>query len=556
MEIKEDFLFYESGRRIFYVGRCSGNNEEIGWHVRGKMAGLWTNRFRVFSSITLEKAGQVLLPVEFENRIVGKQIEYYSGKLCFLAHPEVGLFYIEAKALPKGCILRLKMDSTAVWLESDSWVIQNQHIQGDRFQWQLFHRDTQQFHTLYGQACGATIRKQDNCWLIQPNEHNTDTGVSCEIRIQIDQPPGLPFAQAEVQKRDYYRTFLSAFQDNLFFWAQLNSLDLFFENEQGAGFVAGLPEYPWWFGIDSIYTCLGLLNRPAMIPLVRKNIENLLKWGDGLPLHEVTTTGKVHARARMNELLAFAFLLVRYTHQTGDNLFQESLEYTLRHIFRHVGTDGFPIGEGIIEVPTPPSPRYLDCACWWIRLLKELSTFPFLFSALNYRFQVNTIFQKVQHSLKTLWKTSNGLFYDYRTTEVGCFEGHFIQIYPFELGLLEEEEGKKSFQVLHEQGFFNAQGMIHSLPLHSFEAGDYGKGIKNELVWSLPTLLALRAASQYGQHDLYQRLLDCFYKGLNSGMKGAIPELFSQPEIPNLGCIVQGWNGYLLQNDEKRLKEC
>jgi len=32
-------------------------------------------------------------------------------------------------------------------------------------------------------------------------------------------------------------------------------------------------------------------------------------------------------------------------------------------------------------------------------------------------------------------------------------------------------------------------------------------------------------------------------------MIGAIPEILSQPGLSNNGCIVQAWNGYLLQDD-------
>jgi glycogen debranching enzyme len=95
----------------------------------------------------------------------------------------------------------------------------------------------------------------------------------------------------------------------------------------GRGVGAGLPEYPWWFGIDTEYAALPML-QSGQFELVRDTLRLLMRQSEahnpaerGRVLHELSTTGVVFNAGNMVETPAFTRAVHDYWLWTGDRDF-------------------------------------------------------------------------------------------------------------------------------------------------------------------------------------------------------------------------------------------
>lgn len=527
-----DFYFYESGRKLYYFGRLSGNNEHIGWHITGKMGGLWFGNTRILSSVKLLKKGENIVPSGFINKLYYRTLYYGKTRLNFLAHPlerllvlylenaepdhELALYLEQIPTIPGGGAHRIKLK---ILKRLPLTIISILLNHGER---------------IFITVKNASVHIHDDSIVLRPKMKP----LLCIISEDAGASSKVDFASMVRIKQDYYSRYLPRNDDSLRFWAQVNALELYFERKTGRGYVAGLPEFPWWFGIDTVYTALGLLKTPQL-PLVRSSISNLAHYGNGLVPHEVTTTGTVHARGRMNEIVSFAYLVLKYTLETGEREFLELIDEAMKIIMPNLDENCYPVGEGIVEVPGTERLASLDVACWFYKLLEELSGFSHL---LKQGRELLSIFETVRKNFFKVWKSDRTLFYDMIKGNRKYFIGHFIQIYPLAMGLVPHPEGKQILEIMKNSGFFNEIGMIHSLPIKKYDAGNYEGEDKNSIVWSLPTLLALKAARNYADKELLDKLLNSLQESLHLGMKGALPEI-----LPQGGCIAQSWNAYVLE---------
>ncbi len=95
----------------------------------------------------------------------------------------------------------------------------------------------------------------------------------------------------------------------------------------GRGVGAGLPEYPWWFGIDPAYAALPML-QSGQFELVRDTLRLLKAQSErhnpdepGRVLHELSTTDVVFNAGNMVETPAFTRAVHQYWLWTGDTDF-------------------------------------------------------------------------------------------------------------------------------------------------------------------------------------------------------------------------------------------
>ncbi len=528
----EDLYLYESGRRVYYFGRSNGDNEGVGWHVKGKMGGLWFEDVRILSSVKLLRGEKNLIPDKFINNLYYKTLNYGKTKLNFVAHPTDYFFAIYLENLEPEDELVLYLDQTPLWLENEIYSKELKVYKKPPKT--IIFRPLKQNRNISITVDNAFVHVDNGKVFFRSKMGSLLCLISMNSRNEMD------FTSIVETKQDYYSKYLSeGDNDDLKFWAQLNALELYFERESGKGYVAGLPEFPWWFGIDTVYTALGLLKTPQL-PLVKSSINNLAYYGNGIVPHEVTTAGRIYAKGRMNEVVSFAYLALRYVLETGEMDFLELIDKAVEILIPALDRNGYPIGEGIIEIPGTEKSALLDVACWFYKLLDELKR-ESLINSLKQGKELTAIFEKIERNFFGVWRNGKNLFYDAIKGDKKHFAGHFIQIYPLAMGLVPYQEGKKVLEMMKKVGFFNEIGMIHSLPLEKYDAGNYGGQDKNSIVWSLPTLLALKAAKKYADMELMDILIKSIKKSLHLGTRGALPEI-----LPNGGCTVQAWNAYLL----------
>jgi len=129
--------------------------------------------------------------------------------------------------------------------------------------------------------------------------------------------------------------------------------------EIGRGLGAGMPDYPWWFGVDNEYTLKGAI-ATGRKDLVYSTIELIHKLsqtnGNGKVIHEVSTNGVIFNPGNINETPQFASLIWWVYQWTGDRAFLEKyypfIKKGLIWLMEENDEDGnlFPDGYGMMEI--------------------------------------------------------------------------------------------------------------------------------------------------------------------------------------------------------------
>jgi hypothetical protein len=174
--------------------------------------------------------------------------------------------------------------------------------------------------------------------------------------------------------------------DRAFCWAKLNSQMLAREvPDIGRGAGAGLPTYPWWFGIDVEYAilpmlqsghfelCMETLRLLKRASLAKNNAE------PGRVIHEITTTGVVYNAGNLIETPLFTRAVHQCFQWTGDHSFLAEMynfckEGLLDYTLDQCDPDGdlCPSGRSIIEtLEMHAGFECIDCATYtWEALLR------------------------------------------------------------------------------------------------------------------------------------------------------------------------------------------
>lgn len=128
----------------------------------------------------------------------------------------------------------------------------------------------------------------------------------------------------------------------------------------GRGISAGIPDYPWWFGVDSEYTMQGAVAigrtdiTDETIGLIHELSEK--RNGNGRIVHEVSTNGAVFNEGNINETPQFASMVWEVYKWTGNRAFLEKYYPTIKKglawLMTEKDKDGnlFPDGFGMMEI--------------------------------------------------------------------------------------------------------------------------------------------------------------------------------------------------------------
>lgn len=373
-----------------------------------------------------------------------------------------------------------------------------------------------------------------------------------------------------------------------FAWSKLNCQMLARDvPEQGRAAGAGLPVYPWWFGIDIAYAALPML-QAGLFDLTKDSLRLLQRASvaanpgePGRVIHELTTTGVVFNPGNLVEAPAF----VRAVHQcwlwTGDAAFlrelypfckQALLDYTLGAC----DPDGDLCGAGRSIIETPEMHAGFECidvatyTCEALLALADMAPAAddaAIAPALRRR--AEELAGRIQ---REWWLEDEGLFADVRASvgevkaaldrlaqvaqeehwlgdvlqqvEAGAarfspwlerYAGapadvdlpwllrHWIVLCPLEAGLATDEQAARAFARLESPEFCDEWGMA----LHPDRRD----------VMSINTGLLALAEARYGRLEQALRYARKLAGALTARMPGAISEA-----LPDQWCFLQLWS--------------
>lgn len=404
--------YVTAGDRVYMVGHQDGTFPDLGWHVKGEMGGIWNHPIKLMDGFTaaiietdnsycLDAAHQFVnypfankhlfqthipglevdrfqfvpdgvqgMVIEFTFRNVDKSEKSFDFE--FSGHTDLMPVWLGDRAGMEDFEDKLSFDeSRQAWLGKD-----------DGNEWYVLFGANQKAKTSEGASATCNYT---------PQGKGKAAKLGYEIKLKPESSQSIRFfiSGSYTSKADAEETFdklnLNAdtyLKDKKIHYAQIASkakitipdkeLEKAFEwikyntewlvrevPEVGRGLGAGMPDYPWWFGVDNEYTLKGAI-ATGRKDLVYSTIELIHKLseanGNGKIVHEVSSNGVIFNPGNINETPQFASLIWWVYQWTGDRDFlakyYPTVKMGLQWLMEENDKDGnlFPDGYGMMEI--------------------------------------------------------------------------------------------------------------------------------------------------------------------------------------------------------------
>jgi glycogen debranching enzyme len=412
---KKEYLnspYVTAGDRVYMVGHQDGTFPDLGWHVEGEMGGIWNHPIKLMdgftnsiqmdgSSYCLDRADQ-FINFPFGNKHVFESTipELQVSRFQFVPDAIEGLIvaYTFVNKSDKKQSFDFNFsgytDLMPVWLGERVGMIDDvDNLNFDELRQAWRGKDgSNEWFVLFG-ANQISIHSEtaDNNCNYSPQGNGDSANLKYQFDLKAGQSTTIHFyiagsyeSQEKVEKTfdllsNYGETYLKdkikhyekiashskisipdKELEKSFEWVKYNTEWLVRDvPEIGRGLGAGMPDYPWWFGVDNEYTLKGAI-ATGRKDLVYSTIELIHKLsqtnGNGKVIHEVSTNGVIFNPGNINETPQFASLIWWVYQWTGDRAFLEKyypfIKKGLIWLMEENDEDGnlFPDGYGMMEI--------------------------------------------------------------------------------------------------------------------------------------------------------------------------------------------------------------
>ncbi len=413
IEGKKEYLdspFLTAGNRVYMVGHQNGNFPSLGWHIQGEMGGIWNHPIKLMDGFdaALNFDGAIRTPLDsattfvnypFANKHVYELPSQYLQVERFQFVPDdlqgISVHYTFKNTGNTDQQFNFEFtghsDLRPTWLGERTQMIDAEDTAtfiAETGQWLVQDANNTWFTTY-----GADERPIDQSTI--PNTR-PGLGTSNRLHYAIEVPANaqktitFSIAGSYTSKEDALSTY-SRMQEQ--FHAQLadkkeryarlanqskltipdKGMQQAFEwlkyncdwlvrtvPEIGTGITAGIPDYPWWFGVDSEYALKGYMaigQTDAVYSTIRllDSVSNAVN-GNGKIIHEMSTNGAVFNPGNINETPQFASLIWEVYRWNGNKEFLKKYFPTIKKGLEWLLTQNdsngnlFPDGFGMMEI--------------------------------------------------------------------------------------------------------------------------------------------------------------------------------------------------------------
>jgi glycogen debranching enzyme len=637
--------YVTAGDRVYMVGHQDGSFPDLGWHIDGEMGGIWNHPVKLMdgfqaellqegNSIPLQGSGTfVNYPVANTHKFLLEETTLEASRTQFVPDGIQGLVveYLMHNPGEKTEEFTFRFtghtDLRPTWLGEKTGMNDGQdeasYLEKDRA-WLVKDRRNPWF-VMYGSKHNPSKKGAFENTLKGQGASNY---LDYHIRLESGESESLVFyiagsyqGREEVlkefnqisfnpsllleQKRNRYedlakRSKLTIPDKNLqqtFEWLKYNC-DWLVRNvpEIGTGIMAGIPDYPWWFGVDSEYALKGYM-AIGQQETVYKTIELLdsisnATNGNGRIVHEVSTNGFVFNKGNINETPQFASLIWEVYRWNGDLDFLKryfpTIEKGLDWLLRENDKDGnlFPEGFGMMEIHGLDS-EMIDVASYTQRAFTDASKMALALG----RQELSKRYSKLAEEMKTkinqaFWSKEFSSYADFigtdrqalhliddaivradtlnkpwaveelRATRKAIEQNpsarpkpfvvhhNWVVNTPLEMGIADLEKG--SLALVTAERFVNPFGVFVTGIDRDESAGSDDGSFKGSKVFSytgavmtLPTGVQAVAENNYGRPDEALNYLERMARTFSYALPGSMYEV-----SPDYGMITQAWNIY------------
>lgn len=638
-----------AGDKLYMVGNQDGTFPDLGWHVKGEMGGIWHHPIKLLdgfeASISVDNKSYELNKADtFVNFPFGNKHIYntFSDKFSierFQFVPDaMGAVYVEFSITNKSNkTIKIDFDVKAisnlmpVWLGERTGMFDGKdNAEFDKKNNYWIAKDAlNPWYVVYGSTLTARPINNLETKTNKPNTSITHTKYSFEIKP--NSVFSFPFIVAgsakskEEATKSYNQVSKNAVAliskkkervlklndkskitlndkelETAFRWLKYNCDWLVLDvHGMGKGVVAGLPDYPWWFGGDMVYTLRGLITTGrkdlaySTIELIHKTSEK--SNGNGRIIHEVSTNGAVYNLGNVCETPQFASLIWDIFCWTGEKEFLDKyfpgIQKGLTWLMKENDIDGnlLPDGNGMMEIHGLNS-EMIDVAAYSQKAFADAAQMAKILGkvSLSKEYQrksdilkakINTDFWVQEFNsyadfigtkeqalkladeaivradtLKNSWAvaelkdTKTKIETDNSKSKRGFVMYHnWVVNTPMETGVADKGKAIKALNTA--QKFTNPYGMfvtgIDRDETAGNDEGSYAATVtKNEFtytgtVMTLPTGVQIIAENNYGRPDEAYKLLKNVSKTFSYALPGSMYEI-----SPDYGMMTQAWNIY------------
>lgn len=405
--------YFTPGDRVYMVGFQDGTFPDLGFHVEGEMGGIWNHPIKLMDGFTasivnngkqicLDDAAQFInFPIAnkhiFRQSVPDITVERFQFVPDGLQGLVVEYSFQNHSNIEKTFQFEFEghTDLMPVWLsERLNWVDHEDDLTYDSHRNAWIGKDKgNEWYVLFGSDTPPIAYESipESSCNYKPQAKGVIGKLTYNIEIPAKRIETLRFViagsyqnQKEVEttfdqlqknpgqflleKRKHYEkigglaklsledeTFQQAFE-----WVKYNTEWLLRDvPEIGRGLGAGMPDYPWWFGVDNEYTLKGAIatGRKELVYETIELIHQLSETnGNGRIIHEASTNGVIFNPGNINETPQFASLIWWVFQWTGDKEFLSKYYPTvkkgLQWLMEENDEDGnlFPDGYGMMEI--------------------------------------------------------------------------------------------------------------------------------------------------------------------------------------------------------------
>ncbi len=423
--------FVTAGDRVYLVGHQNGTFPELGWHIKDEMGGIWNHPIKLMDGFQI-------------NLIWEDEVQSLNNAQTFTNYPFANKHSFTVKNkninIERWQFVPDNKEGIAIQL-----VMTNKNEDTQNFSLQ-FVGNSDLRPTWLGERTQmidysdkATFREEMDTWVVkdslnpwfvlfganeQSTEHQIESsvysgnGISSSLAYDISIPGNdskiINFVIAgsysseeealntynDIQNQlfSYFKKKLNRYKkletnskltipdkdmQETFEWLKYSS-DWMIRTvpEIGTGIAAGIPDYPWWFGVDSEYALKGYMavGQSEIVYQTIKLLDSLSDAtnGNGRIIHETSTNGAVFNKGNINETPQFASLVWEIFQWNGDIEFLRKYFPTVKKglhwlMFENDANKNlFPDGFGMMEIHGLDS-EMIDVAAYTQRAFDDAS---------------------------------------------------------------------------------------------------------------------------------------------------------------------------------------
>lgn len=634
--------FVTAGNRVYMVGHQDGSFPDLGWHIKGEMGGIWDHPIKLMDgfdlavlhendTLTLNNADRfVNYPFTNMHEFAWAEKNLNIQRWQFVPDDTEGII-IQLAIENTGDAKEIQLDFTGIsdlrptWLGDRTGMIdsKDQAVFDEPNKLWKVKEQNNPWHVLFGSSVKPTATAQATT-----QDATTQSSLSHALKLpaasttvftyyiagsyQSEAAALATYKKMQARSTELFQAKKERYEQlashsklsipdisiaQAFEWLKYNS-DWLVRRvpEVGTGISAGIPDYPWWFGVDSEYALKGLMaiGQTETVYSSIRLLDSLSEAtnGNGRIVHEVSTNGAVFNPGNINETPQFASLIWEVYRWNGDRTFLEtyypSIKKGMHWLLTEKDTDQnlFPDGYGMMEIHGLDS-EMIDVASYTQRALVDAAKIAEVLkdtaTAENYKAKAAVLKEQINTQF---WSETFNSYADFIGTDAQAL--HLIEdaivradtlekpwavkelketreyiknnpstaarpfvLYhnwvvntPMEMGIAPPEKAKKALKTAEQ--FVNPFGVfVTGIDRDDTAGSDEGsfKGSSSfsytGAVMTLPTSVQAIAENNYGNPDAALDYIKRMTRSFSFAFPGSMYEV-----SPDYGMISQAWNIY------------